>query len=137
MLAAAHLDIRDCIVCDDIRQEAAGKETLVGVYTTGISVPRMPWPVSVCVWLRVMWSGEGGLDMEFRLRNPRGAVVAQASGTGQAMRQGRHTSLALRGVRFNADIEGAYEIQWRAATGAWHTVDAFPVMIDRTAPAAS
>jgi hypothetical protein len=138
MAHSSSLHVEDCIVCDDIRVEAGGKETLVGVYTTGISVPAMPWIVNACLWLRAKWSGEGQTWLEFQIIDPRNAQVFSRSGSARPIFQGLRSSLAIKGVVFKAEMEGDHEIQWRPMGDAqWQSIDRIPIMIARAAPRAA
>lgn len=125
-----------CVVCDDVRSEIGYKETIVGVYIAGMTVASVPWYATVCVWMTVIWSGEGDLQLELRVLNPRLTQVGEAKGVGHASYQGQESTLTFRGLMFAVDMEGTYAIQWRAAEGAWETVRQFPIAIMRTSTSA-
>ena len=128
MMPPASINVVHCVVCDDIRLEVGNKETIVGVYSAGMTVPTLPWVVSTCLWMTVIWSGEGSLNVEVRIVNPRQTQAGETSGSANAIWQGQETTLTFRGLIFTIDMEGIYNIQWRTAGGAWETIRQFPVM---------
>jgi hypothetical protein len=136
MIPAATVHNVHCVVCDDVRLEVGYKETIVGVYIAGMTIQTVPWYVTVCVWMTVIWSGEGDLQLELRVLNPRLTQVGEVNGVGHSRYQGQESTLTFRGLVFAVDMEGTYSIQWRAAGGAWETVRQFPIYITRTSTSA-
>lgn len=117
-----------CLICDDVRIEVGYKETLIGVYTTGITIPILPWTGFVCIWMSVIWSGEGEVELEVRVLDPRSESIGNAQGRGHAAQQGRESSVTFRNLMFKVASEGTHMIQWRIVGGAnWETVKSFPV----------
>ncbi len=128
MAQGANVTIRYCVVCDDVRLEVSTKEILIGVYTAGMRVPSLPFIANICLWLMVVWEGDGALNIEVRILNPRGNQLCQTNGFGRAIFQGRDTSLVFRGLIFSIEMEGEYDIQWRVAGRQWESIRKFPVM---------
>jgi hypothetical protein len=59
------------VFCDDVRVEASGKHTLVGVYPNGMGVPgNFPASVRVVVWLHMTGVPAGRHKVDFFLRGP-------------------------------------------------------------------
>ena len=131
MMPPASINVVHCVVCDDVRLEVGHKETIVGVYSAGMTVPMLPWMVNTCLWMTVIWSGEGSMNLEVRIVNPRQTQAGETSGSANAMWQGQESTLTFRGLFFTIDMEGIYSIQWRMAGGAWQTVRQFPVFLIR------
>ncbi len=121
-----------CLICDDVRQEVLSKETVVGVYTAGISVPSMPWTINVCIWMSVIWSGDGELFLEVQILDARQSQIGYAHGQGRAIWQGHESSLTFRQVDFTIQSEGVCEIQWRHSGGGWATLRQLPIYMVRT-----
>jgi hypothetical protein len=120
------------LICDDVRSELFHKETLVGVYQTGIAVRSLPWTSNICLWMAVIWNGEGDVDLEVRVLDPKNRQVAEALGKARAIQQGKETSLTFRGLSVRIETEGPYLVQWRAVGGIWETVKTFSVALVRT-----
>ncbi len=131
MSGTARLDLINCVICDDVRAELMNKETIVGVYNAGISIPFVPWSMTICLWFQVMWSGEGELQLEITVLNPRNNEAGKTDGKANAILQGNQSTLTFRGLFITADMEGTYEIQWRADYGNWQSVRKFPINVAR------
>jgi hypothetical protein len=125
------ISVRHCVLCDDVREEVGGKETIVGVYTAGMSVPIIPWLGLVCVWMAVIWSGDGQLELEIRVSDPTNAVVGKVGGVGTAVWQGIESTLTFRGLSLNLEREGILNIEWRAGGAGWERIRQFPVFLIR------
>lgn len=121
-----------CLICDDVRLEVGFKESLIGVYTTGISVPALPWRGSACVWMSVIWSGEGALDLDVRLVDPKFVPIGTTRGRARAIQHGRESSLSFRNLLFEINTEGTHIVQWCADGSDWETIKSFPVGLTRT-----
>ena len=129
MVATAHLV--HCVVCDDVRTEIGNKETIVGVYS-GMTAPFVPWYSTLCLWLTIIWSGDGTVNVEVRVLDPARATASEQRGTARALWQGLESTLTFRGMMWQIPMEGVYEIQWRLNDGAWETIRQFPVYLART-----
>jgi hypothetical protein len=125
------LKVVHCLICDDVRMEVYYKETVVGIYPTGISLTSVPWFMYVCIWMIVIWSGEGEADLEIRVLDPTFAQVGQTEGRARAIHQGRESSLTFRGLMFNVTSEGTHTIQWRFQDGSWETIKSVPIILAR------
>lgn len=121
-----------CLICDDVRMELGYKESLIGVYTSGISIRTVPWLGFICVWMSVIWSGEGDADLEVRVIDPRLESIGITRGRGHAVQQGRESSITFRNLMFTIESEGTHMIQWRIADGDWQTIKSFPVAMLRS-----
>ena len=131
MSGTSRLDLINCVICDDVRTEIFNKETIVGVYNSGLSIPFVPWSMSICLWFQVMWSGEGEMQLEIAVLNPGNHEVGKIDGKARAILQGYLSTLAFRGLLITADMEGTYEIKWRSDYGDWQSVRQFIVSVER------
>ena len=129
----ASIKIIHCVLCDDVRLEINNKEIIIGAYSGGITVPMLPWVALICVWLTVMWSGKGTLDLEIRVLDPRQRPVGIVSGSGTAILVGMESTLTLRGLAMQIEMEGFYTIQWRVSGGAWEALRQLPIYALRDA----
>jgi hypothetical protein len=126
-----------CVICDDVRTEILSKETIVGIYGAGILVPAIPWAAMLCLWLTVIWSGDGETPIEIRVLDPRHAQVGDQKGLGRAIHQGLESTITFRNLFFTVEMEGIYTFQWRTKNGEWETVRQLPVYVYREQPTAS
>lgn len=131
MFGTPRLDVINCVICDDVRTEILEKETIVGVYNAGITVPFVPWKMSICLWFQVIWSEQGEIQLEISVLNPGNREVGKTSGEARAILQGYQSTLTFRGLIITADMEGTYDIQWRADYGNWQSVRKFPISVYR------
>jgi hypothetical protein len=129
----ASIKIIHCVLCDDVRIELGYKEIIIGVYSGGITVPMLPWTGLLCAWLTVIWSGEGTLDLEIRVLDPTQQSVGTVSGSGTAILVGAESTLTLRGLIIQIEMEGYYTIQWRVAGGVWASLRQLPIYALRDA----
>jgi hypothetical protein len=128
------ISIRHCVLCDDVRLEVGGKETIVGVYTAGMTVPTIPWIGLVSVWMAVIWSGDGQLELEVRVSDPTNQVIGSVGGLGTSVWQGIESTLTFRGLTLNVEREGILNIEWRMGRGGWQQIRQFPVFLFRSSP---
>ena len=127
----ASMKIIHCVLCDDVRLEMNNKEIIIGVYSGGISVPMLPWIAVLCVWMTVMWSGEGTVDIEVRVLDPRQQPVGTVSGSGTAILIGTKSTLTFRGLAIQIEMEGIYTIQCRVSGGTWESLRQLPIFAQR------
>jgi hypothetical protein len=130
-MPSATISVRHCVLCDDVRLEVGGKETVVGVYTAGMTVPEIPWFGFVCVWMAVIWSGDGALEVELRVTDPTNEVIGSVGGHGTAVWQGIESSLTFRGLTLKIEREGIMNIEWKAGSAGWQPIHQFPVFLFR------
>jgi len=124
------LKVTHCLICDDVRWEVANKETVVGIYTSGVAIPSVPWVFYASIWMNVIWSGHGEADIEIRALDPQHIQVGETGGHATAFHQGTESSLTFRGLAFSIESEGTYTIQWRMGPGGtWQTMKTFPIVI--------
>jgi hypothetical protein len=131
-MAPPSIAYRYCIVCDDVRTEIASKETIVGVYVSGIWVPSLPWYMTVCLWMTVMWSGDGEINLEIRIVDPAGTSMGAVNGKAKTIYQAHESSLTFRGVVLEVSMEGIYDVQWRKDGGVWETIRKLPIYVTRS-----
>ena len=137
MSGTSKLDLINCVICDDVRNEISNKETIVGVYNSGITVPSLPWTMSICLWFQVMWSGEGEMQLDIAVLNPRQHEVGKIDGKAHAILQGHLSTLVFRGLFITFGMEGTYNIKWRGDYRDWQLVRDFTVHVERDPPIAS
>lgn len=53
------------IFCDDIRLENSGKHLLIGVYTSKLVVPELPWNATLATWVSLSGLGSGTHSIQF------------------------------------------------------------------------
>lgn len=69
------------IVCDDVRSESSGKETLVGVYNGVLVVPSLPTSLpKLCFRLPIIADGPLTAKVTFRVVSPSGAKMIEIFG---------------------------------------------------------
>jgi hypothetical protein len=124
-------------VCDDVRTEILSKETIVGVYNSGLVVPQLPWAALLCLWLTVIWSGDGALPIAVRVLNPGNKEVGSQQGDGIATFQGLESTLTFKHILITIEMEGVYTFQWKVGTNEWQTVKQLPAYIFRDNPTTS
>ena len=90
-----------------------------------------PWLGLVCVWMAVIWSGDGLLELEIRVSDPTNAVVGKVGGVGTAVWQGIESTLTFRGLNPNLEREGILNIEWRAGGAGSERIRQFPVFLIR------
>jgi hypothetical protein len=62
------LEVREVLVCDDIRREDNGKAILIGVYVGDIVANSFPLNLRLCFWLQGHASkGIGARDAQFKI----------------------------------------------------------------------
>jgi hypothetical protein len=114
-----------------VRTEIGGKEILIGVYPVGIVVPLIPWMAFGCLHLGVFWSGDGDLNFNVRVLNPVNVQAGEITGTAHAIWQGFQSSVTVRGLMMNFEMEGVYDVQISQETGPWESILKIPVFIAR------
>ena len=126
------LECIECLVCDDVRMEVSNKETIVGVYLGGVTITEVPIFVNLVFWLSVIWSGDGNIFLRSRITDPAHKELIATEGFATAALQGHPTSLVVRGLYFEARMEGVYQIQWqRGESDDWTTIRTLPIYLLR------
>lgn len=75
------MKILHTILCDDVRDEANGKQTLVGVYNDSIGVPQLPYQFYKLYIRMVILDFEGGDEnLSLELKAPSGRIVYSLRG---------------------------------------------------------
>jgi hypothetical protein len=118
-----------CVVCDDVRNEANGKTIVIGAYTAGLTLGRIPDDIFCCLWVSVIWSGEGELPVEFRVLNPSNRLAGGSKATYRSIYRGYESTITLRNLRVHVDSEGTYDIQARSFNQEWESLRRLPILI--------
>ena len=64
------LSVVSFVVCDDVRREVTGKETLVGAYGSEISISHAPARISLAFWCEIVPKIAGDIFVEAMLTLP-------------------------------------------------------------------
>lgn len=122
---------QSAIVCDDIRLEASGKQTIIGVYTGDILVSSFPCTLRLCTWTtyQLRFDGEQQKNLENRIR-----IVFEDSNikakelTAEAVIESHETEgtdtidLPQQGAVIEMPCEGTILISGRPSGGRWKEV---------------
>ena len=126
------LECIECLVCDDVRMEVSNKETIVVYISVPSRSPQYRWIVNLVFWLSVIWSGDGNIFLRSRITDPAHKELIATEGFATAALQGHPTSLVVRGLYFEARMEGVYQIQWqRGESDDWTTIRTLPIYLLR------
>jgi hypothetical protein len=131
MTPSPRIQLVHCVVCDDVRTEILSKEIIVGVYSGGIVVPSVPWAFMICLWMTVIWSGDGEMPIEVRILNPRHTQIAEQKGVGHPKLKGIESTITFRNIFCTVEMEGIHTFQWRTGGGDWKMARQLPVYVFR------
>lgn len=124
------VDIRQVLVCDDIRREDNGKVLFIGTYVGSIQVLQFPATLRLCFWLqgRRVDSSRHTFNARFRLTRD-GLVEAEAGDSRETeftvegtSEQYTHVAVAVIGVPFEALGPGDLIVEVQD-NRAWTEVD--------------
>lgn len=127
MSSKPKLDLKQVVVCDDIRREDNGKEILIGVYGSSIIVSKFPASLALSFWLQFEPNETGSTSLEFRLVGPEDLEFAQAETKIEVM-QKETVSLGLKGIPVNLQIPVELALELKHPGGHWETAKRIKVV---------
>lgn len=68
------------VFCDDIRDEASGKQIIIGVYGAEMFVPPLPINLQLSLWVRVQGIDPGNHSFSIKIIGPSGPTPIVAEG---------------------------------------------------------
>lgn len=101
----------DWIICDDVRQEASGKTTIIGIYGADVIVPMTPMILpQLCIITK--WDISTGIFKEiiFRLEQPDGSQLGPITVKAPHKIKGNRLTMHLAFIPFQIQIVGTYNI---------------------------
>lgn len=101
----------DWILCDDVRQEASGKTTIIGIYGVDVIVHRTPLVLpQLCIITK--WDISNGIFKEivFRLEQPDGSQLGPIAAKAPHNIAGEKLMMHLAFIPFQIQIVGTYKI---------------------------
>jgi len=101
----------DWIICDDVRQEASGKTTIVGIYGADVIVPMTPMVLpQLCIITK--WDVSSGTfkDIVFRLEMPAGNQMGPVKAKAPQSVKGSRLSMHLALIPFQIQTVGTYKL---------------------------
>jgi len=101
----------DWILCDDVRQEASGKTTIVGIYGSDVIVPMIPMVLpQLCIITK--WDMSSGVFKEvgFRLEMPNGTQLGPVKAKAPLSVKGKRLSMHLAFIPIQIQVVGTYKL---------------------------
>lgn len=120
----------DWILCDDVRQEASGKTTIVGIYGTDVIVPMTPMVLpQLCIITK--WDISSGVFKEivFRLELPDGNQLGPIAAKAPHHIKGERLSMHLSLIPFQIQLLGTYKIFLKIDTELDRKIGEFEVKL--------
>ncbi len=120
----AKLTVKQFIVCDDVRREATGKEILIGVYGSGISVPSFPVQIALSFWMQ-FYSDEvimPPIMLEFQLKGAENEGNFFLVNVQLASAKAGLGTVALPPLPISLQIPTNLLLQMKQPGGEWETV---------------
>jgi uncharacterized protein DUF6941 len=116
------VEVVAALICDDVRKEIGGKETVVGIYIGNIIVPDFPANLLLCLWLLIKLKGSGTLKMKFRVVGTDDNHYVSFDGQAD-IGPGRNTG-ALPLPRFPVSLgkEALLRFEWQLNGSDWQTL---------------
>jgi hypothetical protein len=101
------------IICDDIRQEIGGKQTLIGTYNEVMIVPAIPAILpSIAFRVAINMSRTDYKTCQFKLSSPGGSPVIQSGGNVQVQRTDEYVSFVFQSTIVTMPELGEYPIEF-------------------------
>jgi hypothetical protein len=120
------LTVKQFIVCDDVRREASGKEILIGVYGSGITVATFPAQLGLAFWMQ-FYTPETiipATKLDFQLKGDDDAQFALVKVELAVTRAGLG-SISLPTLPLSLQIPTHLILQMKEEGGEWKTVGEF------------
>ena len=112
------------ILCEDVREEASGKFTLIGVIPGDIKADEFPLVLSLYVCFPLKYSGDKPFasEFEFRVVGPNNRELGRGSGKIELL-GGAHVQLPIPPTEYKTP--GEYKFQFRFANSSkWRLLTA-------------
>lgn len=125
-------NIRNCILCDDIRTEDNQKRILIGVYADKIVVSRLPATLHLAQYIEIYTPSVGDYNVFVRLS--RGRITAKnkplvfSAGVHVSEPEGL-TTLVLPTVMVNVDKETDVRSEISFDRKKWHKLFSKPLVV--------
>ena len=122
--------LNSMILCDDVRQEVSGKETLVGVYSSTIVVAAIPASLkSLFFRISVTISDATMNQVRFSVTGPDGNKVSELSGSPPPFKSNGEASLVFEHSPMNLPFSGRYKVELALGGGPAVEVGTFEVRL--------
>jgi hypothetical protein len=120
----------DWILCDDIRLEASGKTTIIGIYGEDVIVPMTPMVLpQLCIITK--WDTSVGVfeEIGFRLEMPDGKQMGPVKAKAPHNVKGNRLSMHLAFIPFQIQLIGTYKLHIKIDDDAEKKIGEFEVKL--------
>jgi len=120
----------DWILCDDVRQEASGKTTIIGIYGADVIVPMTPMVLpQLCIITKWDTSSAIFKEIEFRLEMPDGNQMGPVKAKAPHNVKGERLSMHLAFIPFQIQVIGTYRLHIKIDDDTEKTIGKFEVKL--------
>lgn len=122
MINVGNICFRNCILCEDIRQEKSEKFILSGVFPGDILVDKIPAKISIAFYLDTTVTQPGETNLLLRMSGPgEGSVVISANVSSTV--ENEVGTMALPRMEVSMQSEGVFRLEASAdQEGTWTTL---------------
>lgn len=114
--------ILHALICDDVRREITGKETLVGVVGDEIFTPTFPIIYHITLWIRAIFDFDGLRWADFEIRTADGIRLLQSQKLPLHTQRNKSTTVVVQGVPIQIQSPCDVEVRWKLPEEEWETV---------------
>lgn len=118
MIKSDSFEIKNVILCEDVRQERSNKFTLIGVFSGDVQVESLPANVSIAVFMEGNVRRDGRIEINLRFSGP-GDVEAILKTTVVPTRAGEPFTIAVPRLTILMESEGEFHIDVAEGDGDW------------------
>ncbi|SRR6266851_1506864 len=123
-------DVGCVIICDDVRREQNGKDILIGVYSSDIVVPSLPFGLNLALWFeyKAPVIGQNTIFVQISYNGqPRGKFHATVEVTVQ------NVGMAFPPFPLNSDSAGDLVIEYSRTGTEWTEIKRKRVLVGNVA----
>ena len=121
MINVGNIGIRNCILCEDIRQEKSEKFILAGVFSGDIYVEKMPANIPLAFFLLGNVRKPGETKLWLKLSGPgKGSAVIEASITSTV--ENEEATMVLPRMEILMESEGVFKLEASSNNKTWTTL---------------
>lgn len=128
------INVHAAIVCDDVRTEITGKEILIGVYSSDISIPSTPFNIGLCIWIQWSASIAGKIPFRLRVHAPNNIILFDGGADVTFVSPNHMGTFVIGGLMFQVQAEGHLVVEIKEASHPWVRLLSLPIVVRRSQP---
>ena len=125
--------IETTLVCDGVRKEISGQETIVGVYADKLVTGSLPINFHPTLYMRIRFNGEGSYHTQFKVTQNNNQLIPAFSVVIVAQDGAMLTTVVLGPIPLTIQSEGGIKFSVKIESGEW--LEIYSLLFEKGDPA--